>query len=111
MADEARAEHVLATHEVTHDGLRGTMGKDLDMALQHILLMNAKVRKAAVQIKSDRGLKSNIEAIEEVLADIPTADLTKLRCWRKVVQAVRNWLQKAGAKSLAKRLGTWLQSG
>jgi hypothetical protein len=40
-----------------------------------------------------------------------TADLTKFRCWRKVVQAVRNWLQKAGAKSLAKRLDTWPQSG
>ena len=111
MADEARAEHVLATHEITHYGLRGAVGKELDAALQHVLLMNAKVRKAAVQMKQARNLKSNLEAVEEVLADIPTADLAKLRGWRKVVQVVRNWLNKAGAKSLAAKLDGWMKSG
>jgi N12 class adenine-specific DNA methylase len=111
MADEARAEHVLATHEITHYGLRGAIGKDLDAALQNVLLMNAKVRKASVAMKRARNLKSNIEAVEEVLADIPTADLAKLRGWRKVVQVVRNWLNKAGAKNLAARLDAWMKSG
>ena len=111
MADEARAEHVLATHEITHYGLRATMGKDLDAALQHVMLMNAKVRKAAEAVKRARGLKSNIEAVEEVLADIPSADLAKLRGWRKVVQVVRNWLNKAGAKNLAARLDGWMKTG
>lgn len=54
MADEARAEHVLATHEITHYGLRGAIGKELDAALQHVLLMNAKVRKAAAEMKRRR---------------------------------------------------------
>ena len=111
MADEARAEHVLATHELTHYGLRGSMGKDMDSALQHVLLMNAKVRKAAVALREKNGLASNLEAVEEVLADIPTADLAKLRGWRKVVQVVRNWLNKAGAKALAARLDKWLNAG
>ncbi|MBK7814504.1 MAG: hypothetical protein IPJ52_09455 [Rhodocyclaceae bacterium] len=80
MADEARAEHVLATHEITHYGLRATMGKALDAALQHVMLMNAKVRKAAEAVKTAHaGLKSNIEAVEEVLADIPSADPARLR--------------------------------
>jgi N12 class adenine-specific DNA methylase len=111
MSDEARAEHVLATHEITHYGLRGAVGRELDAALQHVLLMNAKVRKAAVQMKAARNLKSNLEAVEEVLADIPTADLAKLRGWRKVAQVVRNWLNKAGAKSLAAKLDAWMKSG
>lgn len=111
MADEARAEHVLATHEITHYGLRATMGKDLDAALQHIYLFNGKVRVAADKMKKARGLKSNVEAVEEVLADIPTADLAKLRGWRKVVQVVRNWLNQAGAKNLSARLDAWIKSG
>jgi hypothetical protein len=78
MADEARAEHVLATHEITHYGLRGTMGKDLDTALQSIWMNNAKVRKAAEAVKKARGLTSNMEAVEEVLADMPSAELAKL---------------------------------
>jgi N12 class adenine-specific DNA methylase len=111
MADEARAEFVLAEHEVTHYGLRGTMGKELDSALQHIYLFNGKVRVAADKMKKARGLKSNVEAVEEVLADMPSADLAKLRGWRKVVQVVRNWLNKAGAKNLAARLDAWMKAG
>jgi len=111
MADEARAEHVLATHEITHYGLRGAVGKELDSALQHVLLMNAKVRKAAIQMRDARGLKSNLDAVEEVLADIPDVELAKLRGWRKVVQVVRNWLNKAGAKLLAAKLDQWLNAG
>lgn len=111
MADEARAEHVLATHEITHYGLRGAVGKELDSALQHVLLMNAKVRKAAIQMRDARGLKSNLDAVEEVLADIPDVELAKLRGWRKVVQVVRNWLNKAGAKALAAKLDVWMKSG
>lgn len=111
MADEARAEHVFATHEVTHYGLRGAVGKELDSALQHVWMHNAKVRKAAVAVKKARGLKSNIEATEEVLADMPSAELEKLAGWRKVVQVMRNWLNKAGAKKLAARLDAWMKSG
>lgn len=111
MADEARAEHVFATHEVTHYGLRGAVGKELDAGLQHIWLHNAKVRKAAAAVKKARGLKSNVEAIEEVLADMPSAELAKLTGWRAVVKRVRNWLKKIGAVKLAAKLDAWINAG
>ncbi len=111
ISDEARAEHVLATHEVTHYGLRGAVGKDLDAALQHIYLYNGKVRKAADELKRKLGLKSNVEAVEEVLADMPDSELVKLRGWRRVVQAIRDWLRRVGAVRLADRLDAWMQAG
>lgn len=111
LADESRAEHVLATHEVTHYGLRGVMGKDLDAALQTILMGNDRVRKAATDLRDRLGLKSNIEAVEEVLADMGPGDLVKLKGWRRVVQAVRNWLQARGLTALAGRLDSWIKSG
>lgn len=111
LADESRAEHVLATHEVTHYGLRGVMGKDLDAALQTILMGNDRVRKAAADMRDRLGLKSNIEAVEEVLADMGPGDLVKLKGWRRVVQAVRNWLQARGLTALAGRLDSWIKSG
>lgn len=111
MSDEARAEHVLATHEITHYGLRGAVGAELDAALQSVWMNNAKVRKAAAAVKKARGLKSNVEAIEEVLADMPSAELAKLTGWRAVVKRIRNWLKKAGAVKLAAKLDAWINAG
>lgn len=111
LADESRAEHVFATHEVTHYGLRGAIGKDLDIALQEVWTMNNKVRKAAAELRKRNGLKSNIDATEEVLADMPQGDLVKLIGWRRVVKSVRDWLKRAGLSSLAGRIDTWLKSG
>ncbi|PWB44642.1 MAG: hypothetical protein C3F19_00825 [Rhodocyclales bacterium] len=111
LANEARAEHVLAVHEITHYGLRGVIGKDLDAALQHVWLNNTKVREEAAVLRKRLGLESNVEAVEEVLADLPAADLVKLKGWRKVVKAVRDWMAKAGAKALAARLDAWLTAG
>lgn len=111
LADEARAEHVLATHEITHYGLRGAVGKGLDAALQHVWLNNANVRRQATALRDQYGLASNVEAVEEVLADMKTGDLAKLTGWRRVVKAVRDWLQKAGATNLAGRLDDWLTKG
>lgn len=111
LADAARAEHVLATHEVTHYGLRGAIGKGLDAALQHIWLNNADVRKQAAAIKRRNGLASNVEAVEEIIADLPAANLAKLAGWRRVVKAVRDWLNKAGATKLAGRLDAWMKAG
>lgn len=110
LADAARAEHVLATHEVTHYGLRGAIGKGLDSALHHIWLNNAAVRKEAAAIKRRNGLASNTEAVEEVLADMPAADLVKLKGWRRVVMVARDWLRNAGATNLAGRIDSWLNS-
>lgn len=57
------------------------------------------------------GLASNIEATEEVLADMPTSDLAKLNGWRRVVGAIRDWLSRVGARNLAGRLDGWLKAG
>lgn len=111
LADEARAEHVLAVHEVTHYGLRGVIGKDLDAALQNVWMMNARVRKAAAALKVRNRLQSNIEATEEVLADMKPGDLVKLQGWRRVLKAVRDWLGRAGFDKLAARVDSLLKSG
>jgi len=111
LSDEARAEHVLAVHELTHYGLRGSAGKDLDAALQHIWMHNAKVRQQATIIKERFGLQSNIEAVEEIIAEMPSNELVKLTGWRRVVQAVRNWLSRLGADRLAARLDGWIKAG
>lgn len=111
LADETRAEHVLATHEVTHYGLRGVIGKDLDGALLHVLMTNAKVRKAAATKKASLGLASNLDAVEEVLADMPDTDLAKLSGWRRVVKVVRDWLNRSGMKSMVAKLDKWISSG
>lgn len=111
LADEARAEYVLAVHEVTHYGLRGAVGKDLDAALQEVWVTNAKVRKAAADLKERYGLQSNIEATEEVLADMALGDLMKLVGWRRVVKAIRNWLSRAGFERLAARFDAWMKKG
>lgn len=111
MADEVRAEHVLAVHEVTHYGLRGSVGKDLDAALQKVWMLNIKVRKAASILKERNGLKSNIEATEEVLADMVPGDLIKLQGWRRVVKSIRDWLSGVGFDRLAAQFDALMKSG
>lgn len=111
LSDEARAEHVLAVHEVTHYGLRGAIGKRLDAALQEVWVANAKVRKAAAALKERNGLQSNIEATEEVLADMLPGDLAKLTGWRRVAKVIRDWLAQSGFERLAARVDSWMKAG
>lgn len=111
LSGESRAEHVLAIHEVTHYGLRGSIGKDLDVALQDVWAKNANVRKAAAALKERNGLQSNIEATEEVLADMAPGELVKLMGWRRVVKSVRDWLTRSGFERLAARFDAWMKSG
>jgi hypothetical protein len=112
LADEARAEHVLAVHEVTHYGLRGAVGeKRLDAALQEVWAANARVRKAAAALKERFGLESNVEATEEVLADMRPDELAKLIGWRRVVKVVRDWLSRAGFERLASRFDALMKAG
>lgn len=111
LADEYRAEHVLAVHEATHYGLRGAIGKDLDAALQQVWTTNARVRKAAAALRVRNGLQSNIEATEEVLAEMPAAELVKLSGWRRVVKSVRDWLSRSGFKRMAERLDALMKAG
>lgn len=107
LADEARAEQVLAEHEVTHYGLRGILGDDLKGTLQYIWANNNTVRKAATELAKKNGI-STIEATEEVLADMPAKDLVGVKGWRRLVLKVRDWLGAHGFKALSDRLTEFL---
>ena len=111
LADEARAEHVLATHEVTHYGLRAVFGMELDPVLQSIWATNANIRKKSAALRETLGLSSNVAAVEEVLADMAPRDLIKLKGWRRLVGVVRDWLQNHGFTALAGRLDGWMKAG
>ena len=108
LRDMARAEHVLAAHEAAHFGLRAILApKELKTALRMIWVNNAKVRKAATELQR-RGKLTETEATEEVIVDIPSADLARLKGWRKVVQAVADFLGRRGYSQLHGRLAGWL---
>ncbi len=111
LSGEERAEFVLATHEITHYGLRGRYGLGLDSVLQQIWLNNAAVRKAATALREKNGLGSNLEAVEEVLADMPSEDLVKLKGWRKLVAKVRDWFDRHGFEKLTEKLNRLLNAG
>lgn len=111
LADDTRAEHVLAIHEVTHHGLRKVFGAELNPILQSIWNNNTNVRKRAAALGERLGLKSNTAAVEEVLADMQPADLVKLKGWRKLVQFMRDWFQNHGFTGLAGKLDGMLKAG
>jgi len=107
LTDELRAEHVLAEHEAAHFGLRAILGPSLTSVMNHIYNNNASVRRAAKEFQK-RGKLSNAKAAEEIIVDIPTAELVKLKGWRKVVNAVRDWLENHGFVRSAAQLDKWL---
>ena len=103
-----RAEFVLAEHEVAHLGLRGFFGDNLEPVLRQIAVRNPKVREAAREAQK-RGKLSLTAAVEEVLADMPTAELAKLKGWRKFVQTARDWFAGKGFERIAAKLDSLLQ--
>jgi hypothetical protein len=107
MADALRAEHVLAEHEAAHFGLHALLGDSLKTTMQAVYNNNAAVRQAATELQK-RGKLSNSEATEEVIADIPSSELVKLKGWRKLVLRAHDWLEAHGFDAMAAKLGTWL---
>ncbi len=108
LQDAARAEHVLAEHEAGHFGLRAVLGpQGLRAAMRMVWLENASVRKAATQLQK-RGKLSDIAATEEVIVDLPSAQLVALKGWRKVVLKARDYLAARGYSALSQRLTDWL---
>ena len=103
LKDEARAEFVLAEHEVTHYGLRGMLGPDLRRTMQNIWANNARVRRAASRFARGTGV-DQITAVEEVLADMRPDELAGLVGWRKVVGKVRDWFADHGFTKTAEAL-------
>lgn len=108
LQDEARAEHVLAEHEAGHFGLRAVLGpRGLSAAMRMVWLENAAVRKVATQLQK-RGKLSDAAATEEVIVDLPSAQLVALKGWRKVVLKARDYLDARGYSAISQRLTAWL---
>jgi N12 class adenine-specific DNA methylase len=107
LSDPLRAEHVLAEHEAAHLGLRAVLGDKVNATMQAIWAQNADVRKAATELQK-RGRLTNAEAVEEVIVDIPTARLARLKGWRNLVMKVRDFLAGRGFEAMAEKLTRFL---
>lgn len=109
LSDMTRAEHVLLEHEAAHYGLRALLGDSLKTAMALVYANNANVRRAAFDIQKRGNKMSTAEAVEEAIVDIPTAQLAKLKGWRKVTVMVRDWLLEHGFTNLANKLSDLLE--
>ncbi len=107
LSDELRAEHVLAEHEAAHFGLRAILGKSMTGVMNFIYANNPTVRKAANELQN-LGKLSNADAIEEAIVDMPSSELVKLKGWRRLVLATRDWLVNHGFIRMADQLNAWL---
>ncbi len=107
LSDPLRAEHVLVEHEAAHYGLRAILGPSLKTAMNLIYANNPKVRQAATELQK-RGKLSNVEAVEEVIVDMPASELVKLKGWRQVVRMMAEYLGNMGFELTSKKLTEWL---
>ena len=109
MASMERAEHVLAGHA----GLAAILGADRARVMQSLLNLNDDLNRRANAVA--KRLKVPVTtAVEELLVDVPPADLVKLKGWRRVAHKVQQWLAhslmtlrrwKAQQLALCERLG------
>ena len=105
MASMERAEHVLAGHA----GLAAILGADRARVMQSLLNLNDDLNRRANAVA--KRLKVPVTtAVEELLVDVPPADLVKLKGWRRVAHKVQQWLARSGFKALAARMSRWLDS-
>lgn len=97
-ADNIRnPEHAswVVLHELTHNGLRGMFGSDINPVMMSIYMNSAEVRKAAgVQLQRNPKL-STVAATEEVLANMG-ADGIPQSVWRQLIAGIRRLLRKMG---------------
>lgn len=81
-------------HEATHFGLSGFMGASLDEVMLDINRLNPNIAKAASKLQRQYGY-SVARSTEEALADLG-GDMVKVKGWKKLIAAVRDWLRKHG---------------
>lgn len=105
LSDAQRAEFVLAEHEAAHAGLRGLLGpRGTVTAMQALYNQNAALRRRVAPLLAD-GM-SVAEAVEEVIVDIPSAQLARLTGWRGFVERMRDALKTRGFR----RMAAWLDN-
>lgn len=109
LASARRAEHVLAEHEVGHYGLRAIFGDELPKQLRSLFNQNPAVRRRVAALMEQEPGLSTLEAIEEALVDMPSADLARLTGWRALVGRVVKWLGEHGFERTAADLANWLR--
>lgn len=99
-----RAEFVLAEHEVAHAGLRMVLGDEQRIKAMRMLAdLNPALHKQASAKAKDQELNFAI-AVEEVLVDMPTAQLPRLKGWRKFLQMLADGLDRMGLRAAGKAL-------
>lgn len=88
-----RAQFVVGHHEIRHYGLRGLLGPKLDAELLKLYASNAGVMQQTKDMLASNKKMSRVEAIEEVLADMPVAELAKLKGFDRFIAAIRRALR------------------
>ncbi|MFN4115856.1 MAG: hypothetical protein ACK4F7_05055, partial [Inhella sp.] len=105
-----RAEHVMAEHEVAHAGLRAVLGSRRQQAMQMLVNLNPKLQQQAAQKAKALGL-SLPAAVEELLVDMPTAELPRLKGWRRFLEMLADGLERMGLTRAADTLRSAAAAG
>ena len=101
IADKIKSKKLaifVAVHEATHRGLLKVFGEDLVPLLRVIYSENSTVRGQTNERMAAFPALTQEEAIEEVLADMAASNpekVTKLKGWKRLVDAIIQWLSDA----------------
>jgi hypothetical protein len=93
----------VVVHEARHAGLEGVFGRELNSVMMSLYLNNASLRDQVNKLRKDTKL-SVVVQVNEVLADMPLDAAQKLSGWKKLVGAMKAWLEKNGFTRLAAML-------
>lgn len=94
-------ETLVAQHELRHYGMEGRYGKDLRSALLALRALNPELKAEAEAKKAEFTDLDDSGAVNEALADKPLGYAQKLKGWKRVVLAMRAWLNAHGYTRLA----------
>jgi len=89
------AQFAVLEHEAAHIGLRAILGDHLEDQMLSIYEKNANIRMGADDLANREGIDI-IEAVEEIIADIPSDLLPRTSWWRGLLLSVSRWLRKCG---------------
>lgn len=93
IASVERMEFVVGHHELRHYGLRAMLGPKMDGQMIALYSKNAALKRDADRKIRDGFAESRSEAVEEALADMPVAEVSKLTGIDRLIAAIRNALR------------------